>query len=339
MFTYNTRRQRYTESRLHPSSSGAPTTCVYKDYVNQVNHQLVSRYLIGLGLLALAGAIGYFSYTIYFTVKTLPQNLHYLKGVSGDLAGVAQEIRGVTEQVPVIVERVDQLQLLIPEVLAEVEAVRLAVPPILEQVEQTREVIPPVMSQLDRQIPEVLTEVAQVRTEVHAWRGEIPGFKQEGQAYRLTAAMALAESEQLREDIPTMLSRVEDIVDDVQEAGQKASEGAITGVITGVFKAPFSLINSATGHVLSGIEADTTDLQAVRKVMKKAVTGDIGKTYTWRNGKTERHGEVIALEEVVRDGRTCRRMLANAFEEETKVSEKEFWLCRDQNNQWQMIEN
>lgn len=303
-----------------------------------MNHQFMSRYCIGIGLLALAGAIIYFSYVILYTVKTLPENLAYLKGVSADLVEVAAQVQEVNEQVPVVVERIDQVQVLIPQVLQEVEAVRLAVPPILQEISATRGAIPPLMNQIDRQLPEVLSEVSAVRTEVSAWREEVPGLKVEGKAYRNTVAMAIAESEHLRTDLPVMLTRVETIVDDVQDAGQKASEGAVTGVITGVFKAPFSLINHATGRLLSGFEAETSDLKMLREVVNQAASGEIGQSYPWHNKKTSRHGEIIVIEDAQRAGRSCRKMQLTAFEKKKKLSAKDFWLCRNQSGDWEYIE-
>ncbi|MBW3694557.1 hypothetical protein EK599_02560 [Vibrio sp. T187] len=213
--------------------------------------------------LTLAVAIFYLGYSIHtFTSKvgevvdTYPQVIADFATLTDDLKveewlvfaatieelapqmlNSVEEVRKTVEQVNQTVASVDQK---IPRFLDEVEGIRtVTLPELLDEVEKVRTgVIPPTLAEMKRYrldvIPPTLVESKAYRTQV------IPA--------------ALQESAHLREDVPVILAKADQVVEKSKVLAQQATQGAVEGTVKGVVLSPINLLRDAGNELKSKVQ-------------------------------------------------------------------------------------
>ena len=213
--------------------------------------------------LLLAIAIFYLGYSIHsFTSKvgevvdTYPQVISDLSAFTDDLQvkewlvfadaveSLAPQLLSTVEEVRKTVDDVNQtvasVDSKIPRILDEVEGIRtVTLPEVLDEIEKVRTgVIPPTLSELKR-----------YRVDV------IPPVLVESKAYRSqTIPLIVTESEYLRQDIPVILSKADQVVEKSKVLAQQATQGAVEGTVKGVVLSPINLLRDAGNEIKSKVQ-------------------------------------------------------------------------------------
>ncbi len=288
--------------------------------LNSLNHSIIVRYFLATGLLSMAVAIIYFSYSIIYTIDHAPEILASIDKTSIHVERALDEIEKVSDQIPPIIEQVDAIQKQLPRILDEIEADRLLVPEILKEVEQLR-----------NQLPVIVGEVAAVRKQV-------PIIINEMEAYRLALPEVLAEVKAVRESLPPLLGRTEKLVEEAKGIGQKASEGAVKGVFTGIVKAPFSWMGSLGKNLFPKSGLAESDYAKVREITELALSAEIGSSHPWENTQTGFSGEAIALSEYKREDKTCRKIRELIYRKNRQLGNQDIEVCQNKDGGWELVE-
>lgn len=157
----------------------------------------------------------------------------------------------------------------------EVRQTREALPQLLDQIQNVEKNIDvaawlELAKHIDTQVPEILTEVGQVRNTVNDINTQIPGVLAEVKALRTetfppllqeiqlmqtkTVPDVLTEVKAVREMTPGTINSMENLVDHAHEVASDASEGAIEGSAIGILKLPLNIIEKAGSAIIGGDE-------------------------------------------------------------------------------------
>lgn len=283
-------------------------------------HQIVARYLLASGLIAIALALAYFSYSIVYAVDHIPTIIADIDRTSERVDRVLDEVDKVSELIPPIVAQADLLQQKIPLILAEAEAARRLVPDVLKELEQIR-----------TQMPSILEEVQEVRK-------DLPAVLKEVESYRLLLPDVLQEVKAVRETIPPTLDRTEKLIEQAKAAGQKASEGAVQGVLTGIFKAPFSWMKSIGQTLFPKLSLSDSDLNNIKEATELALQADVGLTQRWDNPTTKVSGKVTVISESTVKGQRCRRLGLVISTQSKQIGNRQITMCLQKDGDWELAE-
>ncbi|PSU02737.1 hypothetical protein C9J03_23035 [Photobacterium gaetbulicola] len=206
--------------------------------------------------LVLATSIFYLGYTIYsFTntinkvVDTYPQMMAEIN-TTADKLEIEQWLllaKTFEELSPQALDLADDIKATIDGVNKTVASVDNKIPMLLDEVKVIRsETIPLLVQTVETvnstTLPVALDELKQYRTNV------IPAVIIESKGYRKTTIPAIiAESEQLRNDVPIMLAKTDEIVEKSEQLTQQATQGAVKGVLL----SPVNLIRDAGTGLIS----------------------------------------------------------------------------------------
>ena len=143
---------------------------------------------------------------------------------------LANDIKATIEGVNQTVASVDQK---IPQILDEIKVIRSeTIPSVVQTVESVNSTT----------LPIALNELQRYRTDI------IPAVIIESESYReLTIPAVISESEQLRNDVPIILAKTDEIVGKSELITQQATQGAVKGVLL----SPVNLIRDAGNGLIS----------------------------------------------------------------------------------------
>jgi len=195
-------------------------------------YKFAGQSFIAIGLLALAGAIFYFSYSL-ITVST-------------NMPAAADSVSKLSESIKPIID-------LAPKILDESKAIREQTDAVVKQSQVIVDEIPGVVDEVNKilaEVEKVRAESAALRAEVEKVRKDIPPILDELAAYRELAPDLLAEVEKVRMELPATLDRVDEIVNRAEGIATDAGENAVTGFFTGLFKMPVNLMTGVTDMVV-----------------------------------------------------------------------------------------
>ncbi|PSW16759.1 hypothetical protein C9J01_01375 [Photobacterium rosenbergii] len=206
--------------------------------------------------LALAIAIFYLGYTVYSFTNTINKVVDTYPQLIADINATADKLE--VEQWLIVAKTFEQLtpkalqlagdiQLTVEEVNKTVASVDQKIPLILDEVQAIRsETVPSVIQIVDTvnktTLPVALNELEHYRTDI------LPEILVESEGYRKqTIPAVIAESEQLRNDVPIILAKTDEIVEKSEQLTQQATQGAVKGVLL----SPVNLIRDAGTGLIS----------------------------------------------------------------------------------------
>ena len=273
----------------------------------------VATYALSAGLLAVAGALAYFTFELSRIHRDLPAILEQVEHTSGKVD-------------PILVEMME-IRRLVPPILTEVAAVREEMPSILKEVEASRAAIPDILKAVDA----AASSLDRTNREVEAIRQQIPDVLQRVEAIR-------QEIEATRTSLPATLDRVDELVAKAGAAGQKATEGAVTGVFTGVITAPFRAL-VGLGQVVGGdgIILEGEDLKIATDAAIALAASEKGSEKAWNNPGSGRHGRFALLDKYRSSDKECVTMKHQFWEGEKLIVDRVFNACRkDGASTWEL---
>ncbi|WP_394247403.1 hypothetical protein [Vibrio profundi] len=214
------------------------------------------QFLLAISIFYLGYSIHSFTSKVGEVVDTYPQVITDLSSFTDDLQvnewllfadtveALAPQLLTTVEEVRKTVDAVNStmasVDSKIPRILDEVEGIRtVTLPEVLDEIEKVRiGVIPPTLSELKR-----------YRLDV------IPPALVESKAYRShTIPMVVTESESLRQDIPVILSKADQVVEKSKVLAQQATQGAVEGTVKGVVLSPINLLRDAGNEIKSKVQ-------------------------------------------------------------------------------------
>lgn len=302
---------------------------------------LYGIYLSAFSMLALAGALVYFTVELVGVTRQLPEILLTVEKTGEKIGPVIDEVGEIRELVMPILNEVAETRKLIkpaideyartnaqiPRFLDEVEATRKQIPDILNQVEATRAMLPDVMKTVDGASLAVVT----ISKEVEATRPLVP--------------KVLTEIEKTRNSIPPMMDRADELIAKARVAGKEASRGAVTGVFSGLLMAPFVFVGDAGKRLVGVSGEEAKDLTEEDFAMVEATTSEIlenGKTgdiKTWENKKSGSFGSIKLLEISSNiDDNECRELYISLYNKGKLLTKKDMILCRNDDGEWDFEE-
>ena len=301
----------------------------------------VATYALSAGLLAVAGALAYFTFELSRIHRDLPAILEQVEHTSGKVDPILVEMMEIRRLVPPILTEVAAVREEMPSILNEIESTRTLVPSIVEEVEETRRLIPSILKEVEASraaIPDILKAVDaaassldRTNREVEAIRQQIPDVLQRVEAIR-------QEIEATRTSLPATLDRVDELVAKAGAAGQKATEGAVTGVFTGVITAPFRAL-VGLGQVVGGdgIILEGEDLKIATDAAIALAASEKGSEKAWNNPGSGRHGRFALLDKYRSSDKECVTMKHQFWEGEKLIVDRVFNAChKDGASTWEL---
>ncbi|MDV5167759.1 hypothetical protein [Photobacterium rosenbergii] len=200
--------------------------------------------------LVLAISIFYLGYTIYSFTNTINKVVDTYPQMMADINATADKLeieqwlllaKTFEQLTPQALLLADDIQTTIEGVNQTVASVDQKIPRLLDEVHAIRsETIPSVIQTVDTvnstTIPTALNEIKHYRTDV------IPVVLVESEEYRRgTIPAVIAESEHLRNDVPIILAKTDEIVEKSEQLTLQATQGAVKGVLL----SPVNLIKDA----------------------------------------------------------------------------------------------
>lgn len=200
--------------------------------------------------LLLAISIFYLGYTIYSFTNTINKVVDTYPQMMADINATADKLeieqwlllaKTFEQLTPQALLLADDIQTTIEGVNQTVASVDQKIPRLLDEVHAIRsETIPSVIQTVDTvnstTLPVALNEIKHYRTDV------IPVVLVESEEYRKgTIPAVLAESEKIRQDVPVILAKTDEIVEKSEQLTQQATQGAVKGVLL----SPVNLIRDA----------------------------------------------------------------------------------------------
>ncbi|MDG3086337.1 hypothetical protein P7F88_09540 [Vibrio hannami] len=209
--------------------------------------------LLTVSLFYLGYTIHSFTSAVITVVDTYPQLIEDVNQTTEKLE-VDQWLevaRTVEELLPKVIVLAEELDGTISDINKTVASVDSKIPQILDEVRVVRsETIPSVLKTTDtltkEAIPETLSELKSYRQDV------IPPLLTEANGYRQgTIPAIISESEALREQVPELLAKADNLVEKSKEISQRATQGAIEGVIL----SPVNILRDAKDRITDqGVE-------------------------------------------------------------------------------------
>ncbi|MFC1235324.1 hypothetical protein [Vibrio sp. F74] len=212
---------------------------------------------IGIATQALlATSIFYLGYTIYSFTNTVSTVVDTYPQLVSEINKSAEQLKldqwlKVAESIEVLVPKVlvvaEAMNKTVEDVNLSVRSVDQKIPLVLKEVAIIRtQTVPEVIQRVDtvnnQTIPNSLSELESYRTTV------IPVVVAESKGYRTkTIPAVLAESQHLRQEIPVVVARIDEIVDKSEQLSRQAAEGAVKGVIM----SPIQIIRDAGNEINS----------------------------------------------------------------------------------------
>ncbi|MBE9567776.1 MAG: hypothetical protein IMF14_03700 [Proteobacteria bacterium] len=298
---------------------------------------LYGIYLSAFSMLALAGALVYFTVELVGITRQIPDILLTVEKTSEKIGPVVEEIGEIRELVQPILDEVAETRKVIkpaiaeyaktnaqiPRLLDEVEATRKQIPDILNQVEATRAMLPDVMKTVDGASAAVVT----ISKEVEATRPLIP--------------KVLAEVEKTRNSIPPMMDRADELIAKARVAGKEASRGAVTGVFSGILMAPFVFVGDVGKQIVGVSDEEAEQLSDEDFAIIEAATseilenGKVGDIKTWKNKESGSSGDIKLLDITSNfDDNECRELHMNLYSNGDLLKKQDITLCRNDDGEW-----
>lgn len=113
--------------------------------------------------------------------------------------------------------------------------------------------------------PSAIEQVSRLNIEIHESKKEVHGifskltpelvvFNKSFETLNSQIPLLLFESENLRKDLPVIVTNVETILGRASDVSRTASKGAVEGVLQGVFSLPAELISSAVSLPVEAVK-------------------------------------------------------------------------------------
>ena len=233
----------------------------------------------------------------------------------------------------------------------------------MSQIEQTRPLIEQTLIESDKyssQIPLVSAHLTRLEQQVAAVDKQLPDIlkridnlvtttdnvTQEMAKWRPHSLEYIKQLEYSREDIPSYLTRIDNIatdakmiISDAKTIGSENSRGLVKGLVKGVVSLPFNVVSNLAGIVDSSSKsAQQLTEEDITLLQQSAITVLMSETITeksWRNKLTGHYGKVHQGENFERQGKDCYQLtFTNYFN-----NEKERLLedaCLNDQNLWQI---
>ncbi|MGR5062965.1 hypothetical protein [Photobacterium sp. DNB22_13_2] len=206
--------------------------------------------------LFLAVAIFYLGYTIYSFTTTITKVVDTYPQMIADINSTADKLeieqwlllaKTFEELTPQALLLANDIQTTIEDVNKTVASVDQKIPQILDEINAIRsETIPSIVQTVatvnTTTLPVALNELKHYRTDV------IPAVVIESEGYRKTTIPAIiTESGHLRNDVPIILAKTDEIVEKSEQLTQQVTQGAVKGVLL----SPVNLIRDAGTGLIS----------------------------------------------------------------------------------------
>lgn len=298
---------------------------------------LYGIYLSAFSMLALAGALVYFTVELIGVSRQIPEILLTVEKVSEKIEPVMDEVGEIRELVTPILDEVAETRKLIkpaideyaktnaqiPRFLDEYAKTNAQIPDILNQLEATRVMLPDVMKTVDGASLAVIT----ISKEVEATRPLVP--------------KVLIEIEKTRDSIPPMMDRADELIAKARDAGKEASRGAVTGVFSGILMAPFVFVGDVGKRLVGVSEEEAKDLSEEDFSMIEATTSEIlenaevGDIKTWENKKSGSSGSIKLLDITSNFyDHECREFYMNLYNKGKLLKKQNITLCQNDDGEW-----
>ena len=293
----------------------------------------VATYLLSFGLMSLAGALIYFTFTFSKFAASLPSLISEIQVTQDKLDPMITEIGGIIDP---IMKVVSDIKILIPSVVAEVELIRQEIPSVLIEVGEIRKQLPSIMEEVGlyrEQIPAILVQVEEIQK-------QIPSILEELKNIRETMVPdILVEVEAVRVAIPGYLDQAEGIAGGIEGAAAKAGEGAVQGFFTGIIKAPISIVSGLGGEVFSSPKLDEKDEALIRKAGKDLLRdGKSGDEIEWENPDSGVRGIVSIVSIDKSNDQHCVELNWKAYKGRKKVVDDTKILCQQKKGKWKIVD-
>jgi surface antigen/archaellum component FlaC len=285
---------------------------------------LVASYLSAFSMLALAGALVYFTIELVYIARQIPDILQTVEQTSEKIGPVITEVGEIKDLVPPILHEIEETRKLVRPVLDEYAKTNQQIPRILDEVEATRKTLPDVLKTVNNASSAVVT----LSKEVEATRPLIPEV--------------LTQVEKTREFIPPMLDRADQLVANARTAGKEASQGAVTGVFSGILLAPFAFVGDVGKSLVGASDKDADKLSkedyaqvesASRELLELGKKGDVKN---WNNEDNDSSGTVklIDITDSGDDAAECRELQIVIKKNGNTLQDKKRTLCKGADGKW-----
>lgn len=262
--------------------------------------------MMSVSLLAMAAAVGYFSYTIYVTQRNVP--------------AILAQVEATTNAVSPALEQVEPTRKMIPQILEEIAALRVQIPPVLEEVAATREMLPPLLDSTAKTVHEATTSINKLEPHI---------------------SPTLTEVRKTRQALPGLMDRAEKLVESAGKAGQEASKGAVFGIVGGVLTAPFKIIGGVGKGLAGAIGIDKKEgfTEQDEKLANEATdsvirTGKDGSEISWENPDSKNRGTVRLLSQKIRDEQSCFLLRQQVILASGKTHKADVEFCQNKDGGW-----
>ncbi|MGO2341850.1 hypothetical protein [Vibrio litoralis] len=169
----------------------------------------------------LAASIFYLGYTIYSFTSTVNTVVDKYPEMLTEISNTAQTLK-----IDQWLEVADKFATITPDAVKTAQDINKTIGEVNTTVGEVNKTA----SAINTNIPSVLAEVKAIRTQA------LPGV--------------LKESAQLRQDVPPMLAKVDELMDKSEELSKQAAQGAVKGVIL----SPIDLLKDAGSGIKSRVE-------------------------------------------------------------------------------------
>lgn len=275
--------------------------------------KLLGSAMLSLGLLAVASALVYFSYTLSLVNQSVPAILAQAEITLDKVDPVLAQVEATRRNIAAVHQQ-------IPPVLEEVKAVRQQIPPVLKEVAALRQALPPMIDTTAKSIHEASVTVDKLEPHI---------------------PQVLEEVRETREAMPELMTRAETLVANAGKAGREASSGAVVGFFGGIISAPFRIIGGIGKGFANaiGLTAESgfteQDIKLAEDATNKAIRkAAIGNAVEWENTDSNNRGTVTLLEQHVVGEQACFLIRYQAYAASGETHDSETEVCQDAEGNW-----
>mgnify|MGYP000263801769 CR=1 FL=1 len=277
--------------------------------------------LFSLSLALLACSIAYFAYSLLSISQQIPSILVQVSNINEQIDRTVEKVEPLLVLVTPILNEVGEIRQLVPPALKEVAAVRATLPSILERVDKLHNQV----ENLQKSLPEMLNTVNDISENIIPLIPEV-----------------LGEVEKTRNEIPTYLTRVENIVANSKTISEEAGKGAVTGFFKGIIATPFVLIKGTEERIRSSLTNEKMltdeDFDLVAKAVGELLHSDQIETMPWENTKSGNEGQVMLVNSYQSEGRDCRTLELSFKGKDGSEDSVNKDVCQNSEGKWEAVE-
>lgn len=301
--------------------------------------------IFSFSLALLACSIIYFAYSILSVSQQIPSILAQVSDINKQINRTVDEIEPLLVLVPDILLTVDNTTKSIPPILNEISEIRELVPHALKEVEAVRSTLPSILERIDElynQVESLQKSLPEVLKTVNGITAVVDDTNQQVEKIIPLVPEVLSEVEKTRNEIPSYLTRVEDIVANSKTISEEAGKGAVTGFFKGIIATPFELIKGTEERIRSGLTNEKVltdeDFDLVAKAVGELLHSDQVETMPWKNTKSGNKGQVTLVNSYQSKGRECRTLKLSFKGKDGSEDSVNRDVCLNSEGKWETVE-